>query len=139
MTFYSIVLIIALIILIISLITSAMYLQGIAKSTPFPPNNGACPDYWSVVSGSGSGGGTYCSIPSSDGNGGINVGSIYNSTGESTLTASTTPGLSSDGTSIDFNNPAWATVYRTTGICGKKSWANKLGITWDGTSNYNQC
>lgn len=138
MNFYSIVLTIAIILLILVLTYVGIIMQN-AKHTGkvvFPPVESKCPDYWEYT-------GNSCVVPVS---GSMNTGSIYN--GNNTLlinngnTFGFTTGNSITGNSIsayvDFNDKSWSSL-GLSGVCQKQKWANMYGIQWDGVSNYNSC
>lgn len=132
MDFYSIVLIIAVVLLILILtfigikMTNARYNNK--SSVPFPPVMSTCPDYWSVD-------GSNCLIPA---NGKTNTGRIYDSYGMSTLTPSNTYGYDYERNYINFNNSMWGTMGKST-VCQQKDWSGKYNIIWDGVSNFNNC
>jgi len=123
MSFYTIVVIIAIIILIIALTTVGLLLGRLNTSKTFPPSASDCPDYW-VINSDGS-----CTVPS-----GINKpaelpSDAYNS-------GTNTPGLS--GNSIKFTDAGWKNQ-GISELCAKKKWANKYNVLWSGVSNYNSC
>lgn len=119
MSFYTIVLIIAIIILIIALTSVGLLLGRLNTSKTFPPSASDCPDYW-VVKTDGS-----CTVPITTG---INKPSNeYNSN---------TPGLS-DG-AVKFTDAGWKNQ-GISELCAKKKWANKYNVLWSGVSNYNSC
>lgn len=129
-TFYTLVVVIALVILIGVLIFLAMQIDDSKQEKAFPPVQSDCPDYWNKV-------GTSCYIPV-DGSNHPNTGTIRDG-GSLLLTPTNTPGLnySSIPLSIDMAATGWSST--STSICGKKQWANTYGIEWDGVSNYNDC
>lgn len=123
MSFYTIVLIIAIIILIIALTSVGLLIGRLNKSKTFPPSASDCPDYW-VVATDGS-----CTVPS-----GVNV--PLSGYADSTNNIPNTPGLS-DG-KIKFTDARWKTQ-GISELCAKKKWANKYNVLWSGVSNYNSC
>jgi len=135
--FYSIVVIIAIIILILLLTYVGILMSRKSYSNQeFPPTQNTCPDYWNLNSSSNN----VCRIPSI---GGKNTGDTYNSEGINSLSLSgtgrsTTYGLNSEKTSIDFSNASWSSTGITT-TCAKKRWADIHGIIWDGVTNNNRC
>ena len=129
--FYTIVLSIATIVLIVLLTYIGIQLSKPSITVPvFPPTYNSCPDFWQVQ-------GNACLIPSSVGK---NIGSIYdnkNGMVSLQLNQSNTNGISSDNKGIDFDSPNWGTGKSL--ICAQQKWANTYGILFDGISNYNGC
>ena len=115
MSFYSIVLIVAFIILLLTLVAVGIMLQNQDKNKAFPTQMSPCPDGWGV---SDSG---YCVQPDT----GSNIGTNPINVGATNAIWDT------DGT--DFKPKESATV------CDKKAWANENKVHWDGVSNYNSC
>ena len=130
--FYSIVLIVAIIVLIIILAYIGMKIaQDSGTDEAYPPQHGYCPDYWESVERNNN---LVCQVPPpSDENPHPNLGSIYEG-GKSTLTTTSTPGYDDIGNTIHFDDKKWYT-----GPCMKKKWSNQYNIIWDGVSNYNSC
>jgi len=134
-TFQITVLIVAAVILILIFVTIGILTNYSKMDNVFPPISNTCPDYW-VVDTSGN-----CRIPVP---GSLNTGSVY--TGENiNLTDSKddtskiyTPGYSSANGTINFSDPLWGSIGKTT-ICAKKTWSTKNTLNWDGVSNYNSC
>jgi len=133
MNFYSIVLSIAILLLILILTYVGLTMQNTSNSkVVFPPVEAKCPDYWDYT-------GNACVIPTV---GSVNVGSVYDVNGTILLNTDTTYGLTGNTTEgnsyIDFANPAWNSQ-GLSGVCQKQKWASLYGIQWDGVSNYNSC
>jgi len=130
--FYSIVLIVAIIVLIVILAYIGMQISNNAgQSEPYPPRHGYCPDYWESIERNNK---DVCQIPPhSEENPHPNLGGIYEND-KTTLTTTSTPGYDEIGNTIDFDDKKWYT-----GPCTKKKWANQYNIVWDGISNYNDC
>lgn len=132
MDFYTIVLIIAIVLLIVILafigikMSTAKYSNS--TNAPFPPVVSTCPDYWKVD-------GSNCIIPT---NGKTNTGTIYDTHGNTVLSSSSTYGYVAGNNYIDFNNSMWGTMGKTS-VCQQKDWAGKYNIIWSGISNYNNC
>jgi hypothetical protein len=127
-SFYSIVVIMAVIILIVALVFIALQIEDNVDNKSYPPVQTKCPDYWDSY-------GTNCKIPPF-GSEHPNTGSIRE--GENLiLDPSNTPGLDFGDDSIDMADSGWSSD--TTSLCGKKKWANLYNIEWDGVSNYNDC
>jgi len=120
MSFYFIVLIIAIIILILALTSVGLLISRLNASKKFPPSATNCPDYW-VINTDGS-----CTIPS-----GTNAPA-------SGYTTANTPGISSSRDNINFNDAKWKDQ-GTSELCAKKKWANTYNVIWNGVSNYNAC
>lgn len=134
-TFQITVLIIATVLLILVFATVGILSKYTDIDKVFPPIANSCPDYWSVdLSGN-------CRIPQSNGS---NAGSIYsggniNITADKTDTSKLfTPGYSSGGAYINFNDPLWGTLGKSP-VCAKNTWSATNGLQWDGISNYNSC
>ena len=114
MSFYSIVLIVAFIILLLTLVAVGIMLQNQDKNKAFPTQMSPCPDGWGV-SDTGA-----CVQPDN----GINMGNSIDTSSEKSIWVA-------DGT--DYKPKESATV------CDKKAWANENKVYWDGVSNYNSC
>jgi hypothetical protein len=121
MSFYTIVVIIAIIILIIALTTVGLLLGRLNTSKKtFPPSASDCPDYWVNSNGS-------CAVPNASG---INAPTTGYDTDSGTY------GFSSG--SIKFTDAGWKNQ-GISELCAKKKWANKYNVLWSGVSNYNSC
>ena len=125
--FYTIVIVIAIILLIGILTYIGMLMNDSSGSEIYPPSSTTCPDYWEITAGG------KCKIPQS---GGKNRGTLFNEHGSIQANSSTTPGLVDDAV-INFNDDGWNKSGNS--VCAKKHWANTYGIVWDGISNYNDC
>jgi hypothetical protein len=117
-TFHLVVLSVAIVLLILVLVFIGILMSKGETNLAYPPSYGTCPDYWTIATD-----GSKCIVPTYQSS--LNLGSMYDQTQQLTASVSSAPGYSYD--------PGW------TGICSKKSWANMLGIVWDGVSNYNEC
>lgn len=117
--FYSVVIGIAVIFLILSLIAVGIALQNQGKNEVFPKHQAPCPDGWAID-------GSTCTVNTNNGGG-------YTSSINSIPTDD--PGINvwESVSTGKFTHKPNATV------CAKKTWANKKKIQWDGVSNYNQC
>ena len=132
--FYTTVLAIALVILILILTYIGIIMLYYKPKQTFPPSLATCPDYWQVylnANGDSSG----CIVPR--GTPSINTGIA---TEQSYMNA---PGYKGAGTSlgqpyINFNDTTWNTGGKPP-ICNQKVWANRNQIVWDGVTNYNGC
>jgi hypothetical protein len=120
MSFYVIVLIIAIIILIITLASVGVLLKKIKTNQVFPPSASRCPDYWTIDSKG------YCIVP--NGENSMNVPSV----GYLTDTVGLYNGV------VDFNDASWNNT-GSSALCAKNKWANKYSVHWGGVSNYNSC
>jgi hypothetical protein len=114
MSFYSIVLIVAFLFLLLTLIAVGIMLQNQDKNKAFPSQTSPCPDGWGV-SDNGS-----CVQPTTGSN-----------KGPGTIATGTNDIWEADGS--DYKPKESATV------CDKKAWANENKVHWDGVSNYNSC
>jgi hypothetical protein len=150
-SFYNIVLIVAVILLIliltyVGILLAEKKLSGESQAN-YPPVKNSCPDNWEAkikedVNGIET---TYCKVPIDSMK---NIGTILdkNSTDNDKTNAETTIGynatLFSDRDKvepvIDFESQLWLTQGKTAD-CAKKAWADTYDIQWDGISNYNQC
>lgn len=125
-SFYTIVLAIAVVCLILILIVFALIIRKANKNKLFPPTSSDCPDYWtSDLQGN-------CII-----NGTTNVGTLVKSGSVYTMNG---PAGATGTNSIKTNAPAWSNFMgASVDVCGKKNWANANQISWDGVANYNGC
>jgi hypothetical protein len=160
--FYLYVSIGALVLLIIVLIVMGVMLTKLNSHAVFPPTQNACPDHWDVSANP-----NYCGVPISGK--GRNVGRIQITTGSGinqahkqnigmcntgrTFGCSGSPQLYDQGTTKGTNfqylhlgsdNAKWNAssegLYKgKTTLCAQSAWANAMGISWDGVSNYNGC
>jgi hypothetical protein len=122
--FYTIVVIIAVIVLIAALGFLGWTMSQQKTVDEFPKLRTSCPDFWKVESGEG--GKVYCVKP---------VGGRPNS-GEAN--ADVMVGASGVvGTKFDTNDEGWASAGNA--VCGKQKWANTYGINWDTVTNANFC
>ena len=125
--FYTYLLVIACIILIIMLTYLGITLSYSNTKQSFPPISATCPDYWDVITDSN--GVVGCKIPN---RGDKNYGSgTY---------PSTTRGYTvyNGKKLINFNDIAW-TNNGNGAICNKQKWAIQNKIEWDGVTNFNGC
>ena len=113
MSFYSIVLIVAFLFLLLTLIAVGIMLQNQDKNKAFPSQTSPCPDGWGVTD-NGS-----CVRPS-----GTNEGDTVNTGGTNDI-------WMADGSNYKLLDSAT--------VCDKKAWANENNVHWDGVSNYNSC
>jgi len=116
-SFYTTVVIIAVILLILCLIAVGIMLQKQGEDKPFPAQNNPCPDGWGVNEKGN------CILPTND---------VNTTTASKLVTAKTDNDIwEKDGSAYKIKDSA--------SICDKKKWANDNVIIWDGISNYNQC
>ena len=124
--YYTIVLIIAIVVLISSLSIVGVMMTTGSNKIDFPEFQNTCPDYWTLD-------GTICKPPISK----INVPNSAAFAGSSPSVAHAgvviNQGPPPSITSLDLTTSNW------TSICDKSSWAKMNGIVWDGVSNTNQC
>lgn len=142
--FYTTVLSIASIILILLLTYVGILLYYAKSDEVYPPYQKPCPDYWEIDNNG------KCIYP---GYNNRNIGTLVASGDKdenakkirSDLKApAVTPGVTtSNGNvpdTIDFNDSKWKTVYsKKNELCNKKHWASLYSIEWDGVRNTNQC
>lgn len=121
--YYTIVLVIAVILLIVALVFVGYMLNTRGANAPFPEHQGVCPDFWIVD-------GSMCRPPP----GGRNTPSPDKFSG-------TYPSIRHDGVvtsgntvlSLNTSSEFWAN------LCAKSDWSKMNGIFWDGVANTNQC
>jgi len=121
MDFYTIIIIVALVFLIILLTLYGLYYNSV-RIRPFPETQADCPKNWgSDLSGN-------CINPSQ---GQLNrLNTVPN----------TTPGYLINGIGFNPNDSKWDSYLGSKNkICGKKKWADANSLSWDGISNYNSC
>lgn len=121
MSFYSIVLIVAFIILLLTLVAVGIMLQNQDKNKAFPTQMSPCPDGWGV-SDTGA-----CVQPVGSTNT-IDLSKDIDKT--NWTTANDANGNVISGNFIPLDSAT---------VCDKKAWANKYNVNWDGVSNYNSC
>lgn len=138
--FYTTVLSVAAIILILMLTYVGILLYYAKSDQVFPPHQKPCPDYWEMDADG------KCIIPIATTL--RNRGELI--TNDGVLAAAqardtVTPGVINKSntnpvTVIDFKHAGWKTVYgKKSDLCNKKYWADSLDIQWDGVTNTNQC
>jgi hypothetical protein len=123
--FYIIVLGVAvsLLIIVLAIIGVGMSRKS-GKSTPWPPVESTCPDYWKIDPTT-----RKCILPKK---GTRNAGGLYNNNGTVVNEVTLISGYDLSGPSIDFTTPYWI-------ACNKQNWAKTYNVYWDGYSNYNGC
>lgn len=145
MDFFTIVIILAIVILILLLTYIGVAMSKLNTSQIFPPNANVCPDYWVEVEPG------KCQFPaaqtrntgdftiafSKDGNKtyiGSSIGEVYGNT----VVSGTTDQLKEV---IRVNDETvWTNAYPgVSAKCAKKKWASSHGIAWDGITNSNGC
>lgn len=151
-SFYSIVITVAVILLIIILtyvgiLLSEKKLSG-ENQVPFPPIANTCPDNWDtkIHTDANDVENVYCVVPTNINM--KNIGTILdkNATNTSKTNAELTTGYNNTLFTknnkplgvIDFNSNLWAALGETPD-CAKKTWADTYDIQWDGISNYTKC
>ena len=120
--FYTIVIVIAVISLVLCLVAVGISLQSSTTKVPFPTTQATCPDGWGTDA-------SFCYIPD------------FGNKGTSTLNLSAS-------NNNDASSNVWNTYKTmdsgfsrktTATICDKQIWARNSGVLWDGVTNYNQC
>jgi hypothetical protein len=125
MDFYSTVLMVAAIALIIMLVLVAYILYRAKSKIAFPPLSTQCPDYWDAV-------GQSCKVPiNSSGVAPPNTPIIGGLPIQSVGQMGTASGLSTSTGLMSFNDSSWTT-------CAKYKFCKKYGLSWDGITNMNQ-
>lgn len=139
--FYTTILSIAAIILILVLTYIGILLYFAKSDEVYPPYQKPCPDYWEVTADG------KCVFPVSGTvrNRGTLTVSNTNQMDATQSGPSVTPGVhqstgANDPTTINFSDAGWKTVYgKKNDLCNKKYWADTFQIEWDGVTNTNQC
>jgi hypothetical protein len=121
--FYLITLTVAIIFLILILTYIGIKLRKSNVAAKFPPQMSNCPDNWIFSN-------NKCQVPNSS-NANYGKSNLINN-------GVKTPGYSSSTNTIDFTDKGWYSGGKSA-VCNKKYWANSIGITWDGVTNYNKC
>lgn len=112
------------IIVLILLLTIFGIMLSYKNKVVFPPSKNTCPDYWSEVFDDN--GKSVCQIDNR------NVGTFFSDT-------TSTPGYNSVNKTVNFNDPGWANIGKSSAMCSLQKWCNSKKIVWDGVSNYNGC
>ena len=124
--FYTIVVIIAVIVLIAALGFLGWTMSQQKTVDEFPKLRTSCPDFWKVESGEG--GKVFCIQPTlTTPNSGLD-GAVTDAKGAVTT---------GNEKKFDTNDVGWASAGNA--VCGKQKWANKHGINWDTVTNANFC
>lgn len=125
LSFYSIVIIIAIIILIIALTIVGLTLKNKKNVIQFPDYKNTCPDFWTLNNS-----GLLCVPPS------IPINTPSSEKVKKYQNANVVTSTNGETAKIDSINPddsKWASV------CAKTKWAKNVGILWDGVANNNAC
>jgi hypothetical protein len=121
--FYTMVTIIAIVLLIFALAFIGWTMSKQKAVDEYPKLHTTCPDFWAINSDGN------CERP---GPTGLNRG------GETTDNATFFLGASGvNGNSFSSRDAGWGSTGNA--ICGKQTWANSQGITWDTVTNANFC
>jgi hypothetical protein len=124
-SFYSIVLIISVVLLIIVLTASAVSLQAVDEKEIFPKIESKCPDGWVFKD-------NKCYYKDTRSGGTFHTSNVPNTSSIPVDTKIVTAVENDDAfKSITFNSNA--------STCNKKTWAIDFNIKWDGVTNYNNC
>ena len=121
-SFYSMVLVIAFILLLLALIAIGIMLQKQGDKVAFPSQKSPCPDGWGVKEDG------HCEAPSAQH---PNYPKI--ATGSNLTTT-----MSSDWTIKAAGSTDWKPKDSST-ICDLRDWTIAHSVQWDGVSNYNSC
>jgi hypothetical protein len=122
LSFYTIVIIIAIVILVIALTIVGVTLANNKNTIPFPDYQNTCPDFWTLGTD-----GITCKTPLSN---------MNTPPPNKAVVAIKHDGVASENnviSSIDVSDDKW------TSVCDKSSWAKKASILWDGVTNNNTC
>lgn len=145
--FYTIVLLIAVILLILVLTYIGIKISGqqYGSTLDFPPIQNTCPDNWKsrTITDSNNNQSVYCEVPTENMK---NVGTLLDTSNndDSKTNAQMSYGyndtLFADATNgvIDFNSPMWLADGKSAD-CSKQDWANTYDIQWDGVTNITGC
>ena len=125
--FYTLVLTIAIVVLILVLSFFGWIMSKQKQTDNSPKLQTTCPDHWTIVDINGK---TYCQQPSV---GNVNRGDDNASKMPDNTTV--VPGYDSNG--FDFTNASWSSGGNA--VCSKKKWADSHGIHWDTITNANYC
>jgi len=120
-SFYTIVIMIAIVILIIALTIVGITLTKKKSADPFPEFQNTCPDFWTLSDADP----LICNPPTN----GMNTPSPNEIKGHNGVTVTGDSKISA----INLSEDKW------TGICDKATWAKKTNILWDGVANNNLC
>jgi len=144
-TFYTIVLTVAVICLILLLTFVGLSFKK-TKLMNFPPSKNTCPDYWTadytdpqkpVCKIDMKNIGTIKTVRNPTN--GIETLMMTNNPNDTDKEKAYTPGYNADTYTVDFSDTAWPALFSSSGQCSLKKWANKYEISWDGVSNFNNC
>lgn len=127
--FYTLVLTIAIIVLILLLGYMGWLLSKQKTTDEFPKLRTSCPDFWKVDPGDN--GKVFCIRP--EGTDALNNGGTKTNT-ELFEKAS---GVDTTKNGFDTTDVGWASAGNA--VCGKQKWANANKITWDTVTNANFC
>ena len=125
--YYTIVLVIATILLIVLLTIVGMIITA-KKTTPFPEFQNICPDYWTLAENACFPNEFGVNIPASDKFKGGKAAPILHAGVK--LNSEKKP---SEILYIDLEKSYWY------GLCDKAKWSKKNGLIWDGVTNNNTC
>lgn len=120
--YYTIVLIIATVLLIIGLIIVGTSLNKKRLANTFPEFSNVCPDFWDMS-------GSVC-YPTK----GVNTPPPSKFSGSAPAVKHSGVFIADDKvTSVDTDTQFWS------GVCDKSAWAKMNNVFWDGVSNNNTC
>lgn len=143
--FYSIVVIVAFVVLVIALIGLGVMLQKQDDATVFPPVQNQCPDGWTPDKTDGTGLGTgvhdVCTMSTTEQKnvGTFNPGAVT-AFDKKYLVQKNGNDIADGTNALESLDSKFIVRFNSAALpCDKKKWANAHGIIWDGISNYNQC
>ena len=120
-SFYSTVTTVAFIILLIVLIMMGIAMHKQDTDAVFPIYASDCPDGWGMEE-------KGCKVPSAD----FQNYPMYPEMMED-------PRYKGPGKIVQEEEPGVLSFNKNATICEKKTWANTVGVSWDGVTNYNKC
>ena len=121
-SFYSMVLVIAFILLLLALIAIGIMLQKQGDKVAFPSQKSPCPDGWGIKDDG------HCEAP----------GSSHPNYPTIAAGSDLTTTMSSDWTIKAAGSTDWKPKDSST-ICDLRDWTIAHSVQWDGVSNYNSC
>lgn len=123
-SFYTIVIIIAIILLIFALSVIGVTLAKNENQKPFPEHQNTCPDFWKLEE---------SHICRSQGINTVHKEKVAEAKNHAGVNVSANGNGIDQVTSIDISPDNWV------GVCDKSAWAKKYNILWDGVTNNNNC
>ena len=123
-SFYTIVIIIAIILLILALSVIGVTLAKNENIKSYPDYQNTCPDFWKLENDH---------ICKHQGINTVHPEKVKEASRHAGIIVGQNENGIDDITSIDVSSDNWVSV------CDKSSWAKKYNILWDGVTNNNSC